>query len=79
MKNLPLFILLSYFSYAQELNLKNILGMTSSATVMPTIFPTYVTVIHFNPPPGTKHREKIEKLMEENFQPLKDRNLDVSK
>jgi len=67
MKNLSLFILLSYFSYAQELNLKNILGMTTSATVMPTILPTYATVVHFNPPLGIRDREKIEKFMEENF------------
>ena len=72
MKNLSLIILLSFFSYAQELNLKNILGMTSGATVMPTILPTYVTVVHFNPPPGTKHREKIEKFMKENFEHLKE-------
>jgi len=72
MKNLSLFILLSYFSYAQELNLKNILGMTTSATVMPTILPTYATVVHFNPPPGIRDREKIEKFMKENFDSLKE-------
>jgi hypothetical protein len=52
--------------------IKDFLQMTTGATVMPTILPTYVTVMHYNPPPGLERSEKISKFTTENFDVLKE-------
>ena len=57
---------------AKVLGIKDFLQMTTGVTVMPTILPTYVTVMHYNPPPGLARREKIKKFTNENFNMLKE-------
>jgi len=58
--------------FAKGEGITDFFQMTTGATVMPTILPTYVTVMHYNPPPGTKRREKIQKFINENFDMLKE-------
>ena len=54
MKRIPIFCLLSFFSYAENPPMPiEFLGMSTAVTIMPTIIPTYVTVQHFNTPPFT--------------------------
>ena len=58
--------------YAKVLGVKDFFQMTTGATVMPTILPTYVTVMHYNPPPWLERSEKIKKFTTENFDVLKE-------
>ena len=73
MKRLSTFLLMTLFSYAEQPAPPiKFFQMTTSVTVMPTILPTYVTVQHFNYPPGLRRSQKIEKFMSENFDILKE-------
>ena len=73
MKKLFILFLITSFTYAaQPVSPIQFLGMTSGATVMPTILPTYVTHQYFNPSPGVKRRREIEKFINENFESLKE-------
>jgi len=70
-----LFILLfgSIFSYSQQPAIPfEIFQMSTTITLIPTVFPTYATIEYFTPNFELKRKEKIEKFVDENFEFLKE-------
>ena len=70
---LKLFILLwlwffSGYLYSKPLTVKEFFSMTTSATVLPTMLPSYTSVMHNAPHPYAKRKRFIK----ENFESLKD-------
>jgi len=65
-------LLSSSLSFSKISEIKDVFQITTGATLMPTILPTYVTVMHFNPPPYLKRQREIYKFIEKNLESLKE-------
>ena len=65
-------LLSSSLSFSKISGIKDVFQITTGATLMPTILPTYVTVMHFNPPPYLKRQREIYKFIKENLESLKE-------
>lgn len=65
-------LLSSSLSFSKISGIKDVFQITTGATLMPTILPTYVTVMHFNPPPYLKRQREIYKFIEKNLESLKE-------